>query len=95
MKKENELNLAYLDYVKTRIYTIRNVRVLLDRDLAYLYQVETKVLNQSVKRNLERFPTNFMFQLTTEEFDNLKSQFVTSSWGGVRKLPFAFTERGI
>ena len=68
---------------------------MLDRDLAEMYGVETKVLNQSVKRNIDRFPKDFMFQLTRKEFENLKSQFVTSSWGGVRKLPFAFPEQGV
>jgi len=64
-------------------------------DLAELYGVETKRLNEQVKRNIERFPEDFMFQLTPNEFDNLKSQFATSSWGGVRKLPYAFTEQGV
>ena len=68
---------------------------MLDRDLAELYGVETKRLNEQVKRNIERFPEDFMFQLTPNEFDNLKSQFATSSWGGVRKLPYAFTEQGV
>jgi len=68
---------------------------MLDADLANIYQVETKVMNQAVKRNIDRFPSEFMFQLTKEEYDNLKSQFVTSSWGGRRKLPFAFTEHGV
>jgi len=68
---------------------------MLDFDLAEMYQVETRVLNQSVKRNIKRFPSDFMFQLTNLEFENLISQFVTSSWGGVRKLPYAFTEHGV
>ncbi|MBR6127022.1 ORF6N domain-containing protein [bacterium] len=68
---------------------------MLDSDLATLYQVQTKVLNQAVKRNIKRFPSDFMFQLTKEEFLNLKSQFVTSSWGGVRKMPYVFTEQGV
>ena len=68
---------------------------MLDMDLAEIYQVETKVLNQAAKRNLSRFPAEFMFQLTKSEYVNLKSQFVTSSWGGRRKLPFAFTEHGV
>lgn len=102
-----------LEIIQNKIYEIRGQRVMLDRDLAILYGVETKVLNQSVKRNIERFPPDFMFQLTKEEFLNLKShfvvsnrpfdqtgnnlmsQFVTSSWGGTRKLPFAFTEFGV
>ena len=68
---------------------------MLDSDLATLYQVQTKVLNQAVKRNLKRFPKDFMFQLTKEEFLNLKSQIVTSSWGGIRKMPYVFTEQGV
>jgi hypothetical protein len=68
---------------------------MLDKDLASLYQVTTGALNQAVKRNPERFPNDFMFQLTKEESDNLKSQFVISSWGGVRKLPVVFTEHGV
>lgn len=68
---------------------------MLDSDLATLYGVETRALNQAVKRNIERFPKHFMFQLTNEEYHNLISQNVTSSWGGVRKLPYAFTEQGV
>ena len=68
---------------------------MLDRDLAELYEVETRVLNQAVNRNMERFPEEFMSQLTNNEFEILKSQIVTSSWGGTRKLPFAFTEYGV
>ncbi len=68
---------------------------MLDRDLAELYEVETKVLNQAVRRNIERFPEAFLFQLTPEEFEILKSQIVTSSWGGTRKLPYAFTDQGV
>jgi hypothetical protein len=68
---------------------------MLDKDLADLYKVTTGALNQAVKRNPERFPDEFMFQLTKDELNNLKSQFVTSSWGGVRKLPFVFTEHGV
>ena len=104
--------------IQNRIYDIRGERVMLDFDLASLYEVETKVLNQAVKRNLKRFPEDFMFQLTSAEFEeiklqidannqgtssqivitgspNLKSQIVTSSWGGTRKLPYAFTEQGV
>jgi hypothetical protein len=83
------------EMVMNKIYLIREQKVMLDRDLAELYGVETKVLNQSVKRNAGRFPADFMFQLTRAEFENLKSQFVTSSWGGIRKLPYAFTEQGV
>jgi hypothetical protein len=84
-----------LELIKRRIFEIRGQQVLIDFDLAELYKVETKVLNQSVKRNIKRFPPDFMFQISFEEWSNLKSQFVTSSWGGSRKLPFAFTEQGI
>jgi len=78
-----------------KIYFLRGQKVMLDRDLAEMYGVEVKVLNQSVKRNVSRFPDDFMFQLTATEWDNLKSQIVTSSWGGIRKLPYAFTEQGV
>ncbi len=84
-----------LDQIANKIYFLREVRVMLDRDLAQLYEVETRVLNQAVKRHSKRFPNDFMFQLTQYEFQNLKSQFVTSSWGGIRKMPFAFTEQGV
>ena len=79
----------------SKIYLIRDKKVMLDRDLADLYGVKNKVLNQTVRRNLKRFPPDFMFQLNTKEFSDLKSQFVTSSWGGVRKLPYVFTEQGV
>lgn len=81
--------------IQSKIYEIRGQRVMLDRDLAELYQVTTSALNQVVKRNSKRFPSDFMFQLTNQEFANLKSQFVTSSWGGIRKMPYAFTEQGV
>ena len=68
---------------------------MLDLDLAGIYQVETRVLNQAVKRNIRRFPDDFMFQLTKEELENLKSQFVISSWGGTRKLPFAILKQHV
>ena len=68
---------------------------MLDSDLAELYGVTTSALNQAVRRNIDRFPSDFMFQMTDSEFSNLKSQFVTSSWGGRRKLPLAFTEQGV
>jgi len=77
-----------------RIVVIRGQRVLLDADLARLYEVETRRLNEQIKRNMGRFPSDFMFQLTSDEFEILKSQFATSSWGGRRKLPLAFTEHG-
>ena len=81
--------------VQNLIYEIRGQKVMLDFDLARLYQVETKVLNQAVRRNIKRFPEDFMFQLDNKEFANLKSQIVTSSWGGRRTPPLAFTEEGI
>lgn len=68
---------------------------MLDRDLAEMYGVETKRINEAVKRNLKRFPDDFVFRINHQEFTNLKSQFATSSWGGVRKLPYAFTEQGV
>ena len=76
------------------IRVLRGQKVLLDADLALLYGVETRRLNEQVRRNRERFPDDFMFQLATVEFGRLKSQIATSSWGGRRKLPFAFTEHG-
>jgi ORF6N domain len=85
--------------ITQHILSLREQRVMLDTDLAALYGVETKVLVQAVKRNLERFPEDFMFQLSTEEFTNLRSQFVTSSlrkgYGGRRYAPYAFTEQGV
>ena len=81
--------------VQNLIHEIRGQKVMLDFDLARLYQVETKVLNQAVRRNIKRFPEDFMFQLDNKEFANLKSQIVTSSWGGRRTPPLAFTEEGI
>ena len=87
--------MSEINVIQSKIYEIRGMRVMLDFDLAELYQVETRVLNQSVKRNIKRFPPDFMFQLNVEEFSLLKSQFVTSRWGGTRKLPYAFTEQGL
>ena len=81
--------------VQNLIHEIRGRKVMLDFDLARLYQVKTGELNQAVKRNLKRFPPDFMFQLDNKEFTNLKSQIVISSWGGARSLPFAFTEQGV
>jgi hypothetical protein len=81
--------------ILNRIYFIRGEKVMLDKDLAEMYGVETRVLNQSIKRNVNRFPKDFMFQLSQKEFTYLISQNVTSSWGGTRKLPFAFTEQGV
>jgi hypothetical protein len=74
---------------------IRGIKVMLDRDLAELYGVETKVLKQAVRRNIDRFPKDVMFELSKEDFKNLRSQFVTSSWGGLRYLPMVFSEQGV
>ena len=85
--------------IQSKIYEIRGQRVMLDRDLAELYQVTTGNLNKAVKRNLRRFPPDFMFQLTKDEFNILSSNLIfqngTSNWGGTRKLPYAFTEQGL
>ena len=111
MKNQKEVQSFEVAEIQRRIISVRSVQVMLDRDLAELYGVELKALNQAVKRNAERFPERFMHQLTKEEFadlksqivtsspnsslSHLKSQFVTSSWGGVRKLPKVFTEQGV
>ena len=83
------------EIITNQIYFIRGQKVMLDKDLAELYGVTTGNLNKAVKRNLKRFPIDFMFQLTNEEFNNLIFQIGTSSWGGTRKLPYAFTEQGV
>jgi hypothetical protein len=89
----HSVTLANLEH---RILLLRGLKVMLSTDLAALYEVEPRVLNQAVKRNQDRFPEDFMFQLTSEEYSSLKSQLVTSSWGGVRRaLPYAFTEQGV
>ena len=85
--------------IQNKIYEIRGQRVMLDFDLAPLYQVQTKVLKQAVRRNIERFPADFMFEITIDEYnslkDSLRSQIVTSNKGGTRYMPFAFTELGV
>ena len=81
--------------IKSMIYEIRRQKVMFDSGLAELYEVETKYLNRTVKRNIKRFPADFMFQLTKDEFANLRCQIDTSSWGGSRYNPYAFTEQGI
>ena len=81
--------------IKSKIYTIRDKEVMIDNDLAVIYQVETKKLLQQMKRNQERFPEDFVFQLTKDEFEILRSQNVTSSWGGRRYMPYVFTEQGV
>jgi len=88
-------DLIPLENISSKIYFIRNEKVLIDYDLALLYGVETRVLKQAVRRNKERFPKDFMFQLNKNEFENLRSQTVTSSWGGRRYSPYAFTEQGV
>ena len=85
-----------IEIIRSKIYEIRGQKVMLDYDLAEMYGVETKVLKQAVRRNIGRFPADFMFELTKEEFDLLRSQIVTSKGrGGIRYLPFAFTEQGV
>ena len=86
-----------LQIIQSKIYEIRGERVMLDRDIAALYNVETKVLNQAVKRNIKRFPEDFMFQLSKTEFQIWKSQIVTSNSDkmGLRRPPYAFTEQGV
>lgn len=95
-RKKTEVTLTE-EAIYSQIFVIRKHKVMLDFHLAELYEVETRVLNQNVNRNPDRFPEDFMFQLTKQEWENLKSQFVTSSskWGGRRKLPYAFTEQGV
>ncbi len=83
------------EFIADKIYKIRGQKVLLDTDLAALFGVETKVLKRAVRRNIERFPEDFLFELTKEEVNNLRSHFGTSSWGGSRYLPMAFTEQGV
>lgn len=101
-----EIKLYDAENLKNKIYTIRGVQVMIDRDIAQLYEVETRRINEQVKRNIERFPEEFCFQLNETEFENWKSQNAisnpnlmsqnaTSSWGGIRKSPYAFTEQGV
>jgi hypothetical protein len=93
---ENKGAIAFPDeIIMSKIYLIRGEKVMLDIDLAQLYGVETKVLKQSVRRNTRRFPGDFMFELNDEELVILRSQIVTSSWGGIRYAPMAFTEQGV
>src|SRR5437868_3246890 len=94
MKKS--LALIPIERIQKQIFLLRGQKVMLSQHLADLYGLPVKVLNQAVKRNRERFPEDFMLQLDPLEYENLKSQFVTSSWGGVRRaLPYAFTEQGV
>ena len=91
----NKNLIAAVEQIESKMFLIRSQKVMLSMHLAELYEVEPRVLVQAVKRNIERFPEDFMFQLSPEEFTNLKSQIVTSSWGGVRTAPYAFTEQGV
>ncbi len=93
-KKELQLLVAE-QKILNRIYVLRGQKVMIDEDLAIMYAVDTKRLNEQVKRNIKRFPKDFMFTLTRKEYENLKSQFATSNRGGRRTLPKAFTEQGI
>ena len=95
MAENNQLILIDERTLKDKIYTIRGQQVMLDSDLAEIYGYTISAFNQQVKRNTERFDHDFVFQLTVSEYDNLISQNVISSWGGRRKLPYAFTEQGI
>jgi hypothetical protein len=93
-KKELQVFVAE-QKILNKIYVIRGEKVMLDQDLAEMYAVETKQLKRQVKRNTDRFPKDFMFELTKKEFENLRSQIGTSSWGGTRYMPMAFTEQGV
>ena len=93
--ENSNVNLLPDEIIGSKIYVIRNTKVMLDKDLAELYEVTTGNLNKAVKRNIKRFPQDFMFHITKEEFNNLIFQIGTSSWGGTRSLPYAFTEQGV
>ncbi len=84
-----------LQNIQQKIYEVRDQKIMLDFDLAQLYEVETKRLKEAVRRNINRFPTDFMFELSKQEYDSLRSQFATSKRGGIRYMPFAFTEQGV
>ena len=87
--------LVPIELIQSKIVVLRDEKVMIDRDLAELYSVETKQLKRAVRRNIDRFPADFMFELTREEYNSLRSHFGTSSWGGTRYLPMAFTEQGV
>ena len=95
MAKRDAAGLLIEQKILNKILSLRGEKVILDRDLAIMYGIETKVFNQAVNRHLERFPKDFMITLTKKEWENLRSQFVTSSWGGSRYRPKVFTEQGI
>ena len=94
-KQESKQTVVPLEIIQSRIYFVRGRKIMFDSDLAKLYGVLTSQLTRQVRRNIERFPEDFMIELTQEELHNLMCQFGTSSWGGTRKLPLAFTEQGI
>lgn len=93
-KKELQMLVAE-QKILNRIYVVRGEKIMLDKDLAEMYGVETKQLKRQVKRNTDRFPKDFMFELNKKEFENLRNQIGTSSWGGTRYMPMAFTEQGV
>jgi phage regulator Rha-like protein len=95
MTKESKLVAIPDEIIMQKIYLIRGQKVMLDKDLAELYNVDTKQLKRAVRRNITRYPVDFMFELDASEFNNLRSQFGTSSWGGTRYAPMAFTEHGV
>ncbi len=95
MSKNNKISIVPAERIETKIFFIRGKKVMMDRDLAELYGVETKMLNRAVRRNIDRFPDDFMFQLNKQEAENLKFQFGASSWGGARRSPLVFTEQGV
>jgi len=84
-----------LQIIQSKIYEIRGQKVMLDFDLAVLYETETKRLKEAIRRNIDRFPSDFMFEITKSELENLRTQIATSKRGGIRYLPFAFTEQGV
>lgn len=93
--KKNNISIIPTERVINKIFLIRGSKVMVDKDLAELYEVETKSFTRTIKRNIDRFPSDFMFQLNKKEFENLRSHFGTSSWGGRRYLPYVFTEQGV
>ena len=95
MAKAKKSLILVEEKIVKKIYLIRGKKVMLDFDLSEMYSVETKQLKRQVKRNIERFPEDFMFELTRQEFENLRSQIGTSSWGGTRYMPMSFTEQGV
>ena len=95
MKKESIDSVLMEEIVVNRIFLVRGIKVMLDFDLSEMYGVENKQLKRQVRRNIERFPPDFMFELTNVEWENLRRQFGSSSWGGSRYLPLAFTEQGV